>query len=75
MAKLKFVVEFAVDETWIADGFNLTSEQAKEMLATSLCHAYGHELSAKVTKRPDQRRVAKLQGFKSVAAMNKADRQ
>ena len=67
--RFKWVVEFEVDETWVTDGFELTDERALEMLASDLAYAYGHELGAKVIKAPDPLRVAKAQGYDSVAAM------
>jgi hypothetical protein len=63
MAKLKWVVEFSVDETWVADGFDLTDERAKEMLARDLSYAYGHELDARLLQAPLPLTVAKLQGY------------
>jgi len=49
MAKIKtfrWVVEFTVDETWVADGFNLTDETATEMLAHELSGVIGHHVYA-----------------------------
>lgn len=66
-AKIKWIVEFSVDETWVADGFNLTKERALTMLQNDLSSAYGHELSAKIISKPADTVVAKLQGFKTVA--------
>ena len=63
MAMLRWTVEFAVDSSWVADGFDLTDERAKEMLNGDLRYAYGHELSAKVIKYPRAERVARLQGY------------
>lgn len=65
MAKLRWTVEFAVDESWVADGFDLTDERAKGMLAQDLRYAYGHELGAKVLVYPSTLRVAKLQGYRA----------
>lgn len=62
MSMLKWTVEFSVDASWVADGFDLTDERAKGMLASDLRYAYGHELGAKVTKYPSAIRVAKLWG-------------
>ena len=61
--KLKWLVELEVDETWIADGFDLTDERAKDMLAKDLQYAHGTELSAKVIKAPDPKVIRKLQGY------------
>ena len=63
MAMLRWTVEFAVDSSWVADGFDLTDERAKEMLNGDLSYAYGHELNAKVIKYPSAERVARLQGY------------
>ena len=63
MTMLRWTVEFAVDSSWVADGFDLTDERAKEMLNGNLRYAYGHELKAKVTKYPAAIKVAKLQGY------------
>lgn len=73
--KLYFTVRFGVDTSWVADGFNMTSEQAKEMLAHRLSGAYNHEISAVVIKRFPQLEVSKLQGYRSLSAMKKADKE
>lgn len=64
MARLKWTVEFSVDSSWVADGFDLTDERAKSMLANDLRYAYGYELGAKVVKYPPAIKVARLQGYK-----------
>lgn len=69
MAKLKFVCEFEVDESWVADGFNPDDERAKDMLAHTLPHAHGSELKARVLVPIDQEKAAKLQGYDSLKAM------
>ena len=67
MAKLKWVVAFYVDETWVADGFDLDDERALDMLAGDLQWAMvEQELDAKVIQRPDQRLINKLQGIVDV---------
>lgn len=64
MAKLKWTVEFSVDESWVADGFNLTDERALDMLAHDLGWANVEtELTARVVKSPSKERIAHLQGF------------
>ena len=69
--KLKWTVEFAVDSSWVADGFDLTDERAKEMLANDLRYAFGHELGAKVLKYPPAVKVARLQGYDSAEHIEK----
>ena len=58
-----YTVEFKVHKTWIADGFDLTDERAKEMLAHDLQSAHGSELRAKVLTAPDPELIAKAQGY------------
>ena len=38
--KFKWKVEFEVDETWVADGFEMTEERAKLMIENSLPYSY-----------------------------------
>lgn len=59
----KWTVEIEVSETWVADGFDATNERIHSMLAHDLRYAYGHELRAKVIKRPSDDEVAEAQGY------------
>ena len=61
--KLKWVVEFSVDPSWVADGFELTDECAVNMLQGTLSWAYEHELGARVIKSPSQKEIKRLQGY------------
>ncbi|MCR4308101.1 MAG: hypothetical protein NUV80_06090 [Candidatus Berkelbacteria bacterium] len=61
--KFKWTVEFTVDETWVADGFNLTDERALQMLSHDLQFAYEHELGAKVIKAPSKDDILRCQGY------------
>jgi hypothetical protein len=68
--KITFTVEFAVDPTWIADGFYLDAERALEMLSNDLRYAdVCEELDARIVKHPDAAKVAKLMGYSSVEEM------
>lgn len=72
--KRRFVwtVEFAVDETWVEDGFELDAEQALGMLSERLGYAtIGTELNARIVKSPDSDRVAVAQGYASAADRKK----
>lgn len=60
--RLKYIVEFEIDEKWIADGFDLTQERAKSMLANELSHANGSELEATIVLAPEPHAIAVLQG-------------
>ena len=64
MKIFKWVVEFEVTEAWVADGFNLSEEKAKNMLANCLPFAYGTELSAKIKKAPSEKSIRLMQGYK-----------
>lgn len=69
MSKLKWTVEFEVSPTWVEDGFDLTDEDALDMLAHRLPWAnIGLELNARVVARPDAAAVANLTG-ETVAAV------
>ncbi len=61
--KYKWVVEFTVAKVWVEDGFNLTKDRAKEMLANDLQYANGSELSAKIIKAPSKKEIRKVQGY------------
>lgn len=66
MAKrtFKWTVEFEVDETWVADGFDLDDESAAALLLEGrLSHAYSHEVKARVVKRPPGDWVKQAQGY------------
>lgn len=70
----KWTVEIQVDQSWVADGFDMTDERAHSMLAKTLPFAYGHELKAKVLSAPDPELIAKAQGYASAADMKERSR-
>ena len=59
----KWTVQFQVDESWVADGFDLTDERAMAMLNSTLPYAYESELRAKVTAAPNHKAIRKAQGY------------
>lgn len=63
----KWTVEFTVDETWVADGFDLNEERALGMVENALPFAYEHEFSAKVIKSPEKSAILKAQGYTDAA--------
>lgn len=71
MAKIKWIVEISVDETWVEDGFNLSNPNCRESHLDErlLPHAYSYEKKVRVLKHPDLKKVAKLQGYNSVKEM------
>lgn len=64
MAKrFKWTVDIYVDRSWIADGFDLTNERAKEMVAKTLPYAHNGEFSARVIAKPAKKLIRKAQGY------------
>lgn len=64
--KFKWVVELEVDETWVADGFDLTQRRADLLAQHILPHAYSFEVGMRVLEAPRDEEIAKAQGYKSV---------
>jgi hypothetical protein len=65
MAKMKWLVEFEVDEIWVADGFDMTDQGALDMLSSVLGYAnIGTELDARIIAGPSAKRVANAQGYR-----------
>jgi hypothetical protein len=48
-----WTVRVGVHPRWVADGFQLTDERAKDWVAEDLGYAYEHEVSAAVVEAPD----------------------
>jgi hypothetical protein len=67
---LKWTIEIEVDEKWVADGFNLSKPRQLQALEEQILQwAYGHEKRVTLVSGPDPAKVAELQGYPSVAAM------
>jgi hypothetical protein len=65
MKTFKWVVEFEVTETWVADGFNITQDRAIDMMANALPYASGAEFKATVLKAPEPKSIHQTQGYTS----------
>lgn len=61
--KYKWTVEFEVTDDWVAGGFEITSENAKEMLFSLLPRADDYEIDARVIQAPRPEEIAKEQGY------------
>lgn len=59
----KWTVEFEIDETWVADGFEMTDERANDMIQNALGWATSSEVKARVLKSPDPKKIRKAQGY------------
>lgn len=61
--RFKWVVEFEVDEVWVADGFEITNDVAAEMIEKRLGYANDSEISARVIAAPDATAIREAQGY------------
>jgi hypothetical protein len=56
-----WTVKFSVHRTWVEDGFDLDDERAHDMILNDLRHAYGHEVKARVLRRPSKAKIREAQ--------------
>lgn len=63
MARFSWTIRVEIDETWVADGFDLTEDNIKDRVSEMLPHAHGSEYDAKVLKAPQRQRIMKAQGY------------
>lgn len=69
----EWTVKFRVCGTWVADGFDLTTERAKSMIAGELSHAHGHEIDAETIAAPDPELIALEQGYANAEDKKRKD--
>lgn len=62
MKPYKWVVEIDVAPIWVADGFDLTNDRLRRMLARELPHARGDEIVGSVLASPDPQQIRCEQG-------------
>lgn len=64
----KWTIEIEVDETWVADGFDISDAEdfADRFAAKFLPQAYPEEVKAEIIKAPDQADIRKAQGYPEV---------
>jgi hypothetical protein len=61
---IQWTVKISVDDTWVADGFEVTEERLKEaILEHSLGYAYDHEIKVVVLKSPPKHIIDDLQNL------------
>jgi len=64
MKRIKYIIELSIADTWVADGFDIRSNQdVKDLLQQLLPYAYGHEVSGKVISKPALKVIKQLQGY------------
>ena len=59
--KFTWIVEFEVDKIWVADGFDPSSNDFKDMLWNNLSYAYSHEIYARIVKAPERSQIQRAQ--------------
>lgn len=65
MAKLKYIVEFSIDSSWVEDGFDIrTSKDVHNIIQNYLPYANASEVGGRVIHAPNLKEVRKLQGYK-----------
>lgn len=67
MKRFKWTVEIEIDETWVADGFDITDDRLLDIIAHALPYAYGHEFTGKVLSAPKRSEVLRAQGYEKEA--------
>ncbi len=73
---MKWTVEIEVDDSWVADGYEVTPDRLAESVMRDIGYAYPNEVSVKVLKAPAPDKVAKVQGYRDDAhrqALNPTD--
>ena len=62
--KLNYTIEVSIDETWVADGFDIRSSQdIKDLLQRALPYANGNEVGGRVIHAPSLKLIRKIQGY------------
>lgn len=61
MRFVKWTVEIQVEESWVADGFDLTKERAHDMVADTLPGAMNTEIKVKIIEKPRKAVIKQLQ--------------
>jgi hypothetical protein len=64
--RFTWTVSITVDETWVADGFDLTEERLHDIMARALPYAFGHEFSGKVLEAPPPNDIRVAQGYEPI---------
>ena len=60
--KFKLIIGLEVDESWVADGFDLNHENVNDRLHALLPYAYASEFKAKVLDAPSRASIREAQG-------------
>ena len=63
MSMQKWIVQIEVDDSWVADGFDLDKDRLLDMVANDLNQAHEWEIKVKIIHHPDVKVIRKLQGY------------
>lgn len=66
--RFKWTVQIEIDETWVADGFELTADRVQDMLLSELSYAREDEVSARVLRAPSPAAIRRAQGYSTESA-------
>lgn len=58
-----WVVKVTVDQVWVADGFELDADRARDMVLADLGYARDWEVEVEVIEAPGPARIRKEQGY------------
>lgn len=68
----RWLVEIEIDETWVADGFDLTPLRMKEMLERALPDSTSAETRCRILSAPERQAIAVAQGRDRAEAPDEA---
>lgn len=73
-APFTWTVEITIDEQWVADGAELTTDRMNDIMTTAFGYLRSDEIVAKTIASPDPEAVALAQGYRSAADKLERDR-
>jgi hypothetical protein len=59
----KWTITFEIDAIWVADGFDMTNDRAKDMIERELAFSRNDETRVKVLKAPSAKAILREQGY------------
>lgn len=67
LQRFRWIVEFEVAGTWVANGFIMSSDEAQDMIQKRLWYAREDEVSGKILMSPPLDDIAVCQGYKGAS--------
>ena len=62
---MRWILEFEIDESWVADGFDFDEERCRDLEESLIAYAYPSEVSVKVLSAPDLKEILRIQGHET----------